>query len=162
MLAAELMSSPVYAVGRDATIAEAAKLMLLNRIGSVVVLDENGHYAGLLTERMIMPEEVTVPFMRGKTFRLLGQEIGDFEYVEEAMEKARSMKVSEVANERQKPVGPDARIADIVEEMATSNIHHVCVVEDRKPVGMVSRHDLLRLFFDLDSPSKRDADSNRS
>jgi CBS domain-containing protein len=34
--------------------------------------------------------------------------------------------------------------------MFGSGAHHVTVVEGGKPVGMISRHDLLRLFAESD------------
>ncbi len=144
------MTSPVLTTPTHSTVEEAANLMLVNRIGSVVVLDENDDYAGILTERMLLPEEVMVPFMRGKTFRLLGQEVGDLRYIEETMEKVRSLKVGDVMGDDAPGIDKNTPISRVVELMVTRNAHHVCVVEGRKPVGIVSRHDLMRLFFDRD------------
>lgn len=147
------MTSPVLTISRNATVEEAAKMMLVNRIGSVIVHDENGHYAGMLTERMVLPEEVMVPFMRGRAFRLLGVEVGDFENIEETMEEVRSIKVRDVMSNVKATVEQDAHIAEVVDMMVSKNAHHICVVENRKPIGIVSRHDLLRLFFDQEHPA---------
>jgi predicted transcriptional regulator len=144
------MSSPVLTIRTDSTVAEAAKVMLVNRIGSVVIVDENGHFAGFITERMMLPAEAVVPFMRGKAFRVLGHEVGDFENIEETMAEVRSLKVGDVMSTRAKVVKRDTHIAEVVELMVRDNVHHVCVVDDRKPAGIVSRHDLLRLFFDIE------------
>ena len=143
------MSSPVITVRTDATISEAANIMLINRVGSIIVIDENGHHAGLVTERMMLPQEVLVPYMRGKAFRILGHEVGDFENIEETMAEVRTLKVGDVMNTKAATVSQDTHVADIVELMVGDEVHHICVVEDRKPVGIVSRHDLLRLFFDI-------------
>lgn len=151
--AAELMTSPVLTITKNATVAEAANVMLVNRIGSVIVVDENDHYAGIITERMMLPEEVMVPFMRGKAFRILGHEVGKLDNIEETMEEVRSVKVSEVMSSRANAVERNTPIAEVVEHMVSKNAHHICVVEDRKPVGIVSRHDLLRLFFDTGHPA---------
>ncbi|MDA0232025.1 MAG: CBS domain-containing protein [Chloroflexi bacterium] len=151
--AGEVMTSPVITVRSDVTVSEAANLMLVNQVGSVIVLDENGHFAGLFTERMLLPKEALVPFMRGKAFRVLGREVGDFENIEETMAEVRSLKLSEVMNTSARPVSRDTHIADVVERMVSDEVHHVCVVEDRKPVGIISRHDLLRLFFDPAGPA---------
>ena len=105
-------------------------------------------YAGMLTERMLLPEEVMVPFMRGRALRLLGVEVGDFENIEETIDEVRSRKVGDAMNKIAATVEPDTHIAEVVKQMVSKNAHHVCVVENRKPVGIVSRHDLLRLFFD--------------
>lgn len=152
--AGELMTSPVITASKRETVGEVAKLMLLNRVGSVIVHDENGHYAGMLTERMLLPEEVMVPFMRGRAFRVLGVEVGDFENIEETMDKVRSLKVGDVMSNIDATAEKDTHIADVVERMVSKNAHHICVVENRKPIGIVSRHDLLRLFFDREHPAK--------
>ena len=147
--AGDVMTSPVITIRADATVSEAADLMLVNRVGSVIVVDENGHFAGLITERMMLPEEVVIPFMRGKAFRVLGHEVGDFENIEETMAEVRSLKIGPVMNTRSTAVSRETHVAKVVELMVNDDVHHICVVEDRKPVGIVSRHDLLRLFFDL-------------
>lgn len=152
--AGELMTSPVLTISAQATVSEAAKLMLINRIGSVVALDENDHYAGMLTERMMLPEEIMVPFMRGKAFRLLGQEVGDFDNIEETMEQVRSIKVADVMSTKMAAIEKDTPISEVVEQMVSKQVHHICIVKDRKPIGIVSRHDLLRLFFDNEHPAK--------
>jgi CBS domain-containing protein len=152
----ELMISPVLTVRTNATVAEAAKQMLMNRIGSVVVVDENGHYAGFLTERMMLPEEALIPFMRGKAFRVLGREIGNFEMIEETIAELSAYPVGDVMSTDHPTVAPDTHIGKAVELMVSKNVHHVCVVENRIPVGVLSKHDLLKLFFiPSDGPSVR-------
>ena len=146
VLAREIMTVPVLTVRRNATVSEAAALMLVNRMGSVVVVDDNGDYFGLLTERMLLPEEELVPFMRGTTMKLLGHEIGSFERLEETMAEVRSKPVSAIAS-KNPTASLDTEIYEITEMMVRDSLHHVTVLDDNKPVGMVSRHDLLRLFL---------------
>ena len=147
ILVKDVMTSPVLTALESSTVSEAAALMLVNRTGSVVVVNENGDYVGILTERMILPEEVLVPFVRRSTFRLLGKEIGDFEHIEETMDEVRSIQIGKVMD-RDNPTGkPDDHIAEVAETMVTDDRHHVCILENKKPVGMVSRHDLLRMFL---------------
>lgn len=101
----------------------------------------------MLTERMLLPEEALIPFMRDSTFRLLGRAVGDFENMEEVMEEVRGMSVGDVMSASNPTAEPDTHIGDITRMMVERNCHHVCILLDRKPVGMVSRHDLLRLFL---------------
>jgi predicted transcriptional regulator len=129
--------------------------MLVNRVGSIVVIEDNGDYAGMLTERMMLPEEVVVPFMRGSAFKLLGHEVGDFENLEETMEEVRMAFIGDVMSTDNPVAKPDTHIADLTELMVTRNCHHICVLEGKKPVGMVSRHDLLRLFLKADGDPVR-------
>ena len=145
--AREIMSTPVLTAYKSATVSEAAALMLVNRVGSIVIIEENGDYAGMLTERMLVPEEVLIPFMRGSAFKILGHEVGDFENIEETMDIVRGMIVGDVMSTNNPLAAPDAHLADLAELMVSRNCHHVCILENDKPVGMVSRHDLLRLLL---------------
>jgi CBS domain-containing protein len=156
VLVSEVMTSPAITLNENATVSEAATLMLVNRTGSVVIVNNMGDYAGILTERMILPEEVLLPFMRRSAFRLLGHEIGDFEHIEETMEKVRDLAVGTVMSKSNPIAKPDAHIAEVAERMVAEGCHHVCVVDDKKPVGMMSRHDLLRLFLNpAGDPARR-------
>ena len=49
-----------------------------------------------------------------------------------------------------KTVGPETHLADVAKIMIGSRVHHLAVVEDGRPIGMISRHDLLRLFAESD------------
>ncbi len=148
--AKEIMGSPVITIRSDASVADAAILMLQSKVGSVVVVDHNGKYVGIITERMMIPEGELVPFMRGQAFRILGKEIGDFDNIEETMKEVRLLKVSEAMNKRNPTTTQDADIADVAQLMVDKGVHHICVLEAEKPIGIISRHDLLRLFFNYD------------
>ena len=148
--AADLMSSPVISIRKDATVAEAAAIMLQHRVGAVVVIDENQHYAGMITERMLLPEEEAVPFMRGSVARILGVEVGDFENIEEALDEVRSLIVGDVMSTDHPTATSDTTAAKLVDPMVHKTMHHIVILEKRMPVGMVSRHDLLRLLFDTE------------
>jgi CBS domain-containing protein len=48
--AAELMTSPAITIGPDASVAEAAKLMSVNRIKRLPVVDESRHLTGIVSQ----------------------------------------------------------------------------------------------------------------
>ena len=145
--AREIMSTPVLTAYRSATVSEAAALMLVNRVGSIVIIEEDGAFAGMLTERMLVPEEVLIPFMRGSAFKILGHEVGNFENLEETMDEVRGMIVGDVMSTSNPVAAPDTHLADLTELMVTRDCHHICILDNNRPVGMVSRHDLLRLLL---------------
>ena len=49
-----------------------------------------------------------------------------------------------------KTVGPDTHLADVAKLMIGSGVHLLPVLVDGEPVGMISRHDLLKLFAESD------------
>ena len=43
-------------------------------------------------------------------------------------------------------IGPDASVKEVFEELAGTGVHSVVVVEEEKPVGLVSVSDFLKLI----------------
>ena len=148
--ASDLMRSPVVTIPLDATVAEVAESMLANRIGSLVVVDDEGSYRGIVTEQAFLPHEEGYPLMRGTVSRIMGVITGADQNVnyQETIAKVRGMKVSEVLNADGPSGSPDTPIDEIAEMMAISERQHVPIVSGGKPVGIVARHDILRLFVD--------------
>ncbi len=56
------------------------------------------------------------------------------------------MKVKEIMSSPAISIGPDAPVKKVFEEIAGTGIHSVVVVEEEKPVGLVSVSDFLKLI----------------
>ncbi|MDF2968212.1 MAG: cyclic nucleotide-binding/CBS protein [Nocardioidaceae bacterium] len=110
--------SPVT-VAADATILEAARLMSAERISSVLVTD-GGRLVGIVTDRDLRT-------------RVL------------AAGADPTAPVSTVMTSDPATSGPNALALEALLEMVRRNIHHLPVVEDGLPSGMVTATDLLRL-----------------
>jgi CBS domain-containing protein len=145
-LASEIMSSPVATITADKAVSEAAKIMLDKNVGSLVVVDDSGKFVGLLSESKYLPEETVMPFLRRSVLRVLGSELGDPENIEEVIRATRNTSVGDAMREGASTVAPDTHLAEVTKLMVDGESHHITVLEDGKPVGMISRHDLLRLF----------------
>ncbi|MBN4064937.1 CBS domain-containing protein, partial [Dehalococcoides mccartyi] len=94
-LAREIMSAPVVTITADKPVSEAAKVMLDKSVGSVVVVDEQGQFSGLLSESNYLPEETVLPYLRQTVLRVLGSELGDLENIEEVIRSTRDTLVGE-------------------------------------------------------------------
>ena len=149
-LASEIMTSPVVTIAADRPVSEAAAQMLEKNIGSLVVIDAEGKFAGLLSESRYLPEESVLPYLRQSVLRILGSELGDPENIEEVIRDARNTLVGDAMQKDMKTVDPDTHLADVAKLMIGSGVHHLPVLVDGEPVGMISRHDLLKLFAESD------------
>ncbi len=145
-LASHIMTSPVVTIGPDVTVGEAASLMLERGFGGVPVVGESGEYLGIVTENWFMPQEEGYPLMRGTTFSLLGTLMGDASNIEEAMEKAGGVRVGDVLQPGHPVADAKTPVSDIASTMVREHVHHMPVLQDSKVVGMVSRHDFLKIF----------------
>jgi CBS domain-containing protein len=114
----DVMSTELIAVGPDGTVAEAAALMSMHQVGSVLVLDE-GTLAGILTERDVV--------------RALA---ADFD-------ASRQVVVGWMTREPL-TLGPDAEVAEALDMMLAGGFRHIPVVENERVLGMVSIRDLSR------------------
>jgi CBS domain-containing protein len=149
-LASEIMSAPVLTITADRPVSEAAKAMLDKNVGSLAVVDANGVYVGLLSESKYLPEESVLPYLRQSVLRVLGSELGDPENIEEVIQKTRNTLVGDAMQEDAATVSPESHLAEVAKLLVSMGSHHLPVLEDGKPVGMISRHDLLTLFAESD------------
>ena len=112
----DVMKKPVLVIGVNNTIREAAKKMVENGVGSLVVIDNNENVVGIVTERDLA--------------RAIAEGI-DLE-----------SPVAEIMSEDVYTVHPDTGVLKAIEMMKLHNIRHLPVVEDEKLIGIVSLRDL--------------------
>ncbi len=144
MRAKEIMSSPVVTIGQDQTLEEAAQLMLDEEIGCLPVVDGEGRLVGILTEEDFMAHEQSVPWSFFRAPKLFDQWL-DQHHIEAAYARARSLPVRENMSQPVQSVAPGDPVSKVIDLMLSFNVSHVPVVEDQRPVGMVSRRDMLRM-----------------
>ena len=90
-LATEIMSTPVVTITVEKPVSAAARIMLDNHGGSLVVVDENGFFVGLISDSKYWQEESALPYLRQSVLRLLGSQLGDPENFEEVIENTRNI-----------------------------------------------------------------------
>ena len=149
-LATEVMSTPVITITADKPVSEAARIMLDKHVGSIVVVDESGHFVGLMSESKFLPEETVLPYLRQSVLRVLGSELGDPENIEEVIENTRNTLVGDAMRKDAPTVSPETHLGEIAKLMVEGESHHLPVILENKPVGMISRHDMLTLFASSD------------
>lgn len=103
----------------DTTVSDAARLMRENHIGAVIVVGENGKLAGIFTERDAL-FRVVAEGRDGNTTRL-----------------------ADVMTRNPQTVKPDQRFSAALQMMYGGKFRHVPVVEDGRPVGIISARDAL-------------------
>ena len=145
MKVSEIMSSPVMTVNTDCTLEEAAVFMLEHNIGCLPVLDAEGKIAGMLTESDFAAKEHAIPFSRVYAPKLFGEWMSK-EGIEKAYEEARNYTVDQIMSTPVVTIGPDDSVADAVRVMLDKRVHRVVIAEDKVPLGVISRRDLLKLI----------------
>jgi len=115
----------------DITVAAAARLMKLHQIGAILVV-EGGRLAGIFTERDAL-----------------------FRVVAEGRDPGAT-RISEVMTRNPRTIEPDRPFGHALHLMYEGGFRHVPVVEDARPIGMVSARDALgpdlqQFIADLDA-----------
>jgi CBS domain-containing protein len=135
------MSPGLVAISPEASIREAAALMLEKRISGLMVLDATGALVGVLSEGDLLRRvELGTERKRPKWLEiLLGPGRLSSEYVRSHGRKVRELMTRDVAC-----VADDAELSEVVKLMNDHRVKRIPVLEDGKAVGIVTRADLLR------------------
>ena len=151
--AGSIMSSPPVVISEEATLVEAARIMVKNRIGCLPVVNAGGNFAGMITERTfqvalagVKPDSAMSPDQR------LFEEL--FVYgsdgmspVQEKFLESKHTAVEDAMLLDEPTVTRDTPVWRVAELLMGSHLSHIAVVEDGKPVGVIARHDLLRAYL---------------
>jgi CBS domain-containing protein len=146
MRAHQIMSRPVVTVTPETPIEEAARLMLLSHIGGLPVVDAAGRLIGIVSDGdFIRPAEAGTGRNRGRWLGLLmnrDRDVSDLLHV-------HGRTVGDIMTSDPVTVTEDTALADIVQVMEDRNVKRLPVVNDGRPVGMVTYADFVRAVGDL-------------
>lgn len=140
----DILRKPAVTVPRDASMATFARAMLDNDVGCVIVVGPRGAAQGVLTVRDFVPHDPGNPFKPELAHRVFGKSILQHGlqtlYAEaRAIDAGRMMRPLDLVLEEGDPV---ERAVDL---MLRHDVTHIPVLQGHKPVGTVSRHDLLKI-----------------
>jgi signal-transduction protein with cAMP-binding, CBS, and nucleotidyltransferase domain len=103
----------------EISVSDAARLMKKKSVGAVMVVKDNGCLAGIFTER-------------DAVFRVLAEG-----------RDPKTTRLADVMTPQPQTIAPEKPFGHALLMMYESGFRHVPVVEDGKPVGMVSARDAL-------------------
>ncbi len=144
-LVRDIMTTPVISVPSSMTVRELAALFRDRRIGGVPVVDDD-RLVGIVTEGdlMALDADVQMPHF----FELFDSIIylGSQKKFKEQLEKASAATVAQLMTDEVETVAPDdeARVAATL--MSRHKFDRVPVVEDEAVVGIVTRHDIMKIL----------------
>jgi CBS domain-containing protein len=146
MRAHQIMTKPVVTVGPDATIVEAANLMLSRHISGLPVVDAAGKLVGIVSQGdFIHRGEIGTERRRGRWLEfILGSGKSAIDFVHE-----HGCKVSEVMSRSPITITEDTPLADIADLMEKKNIKRLPVLREDRLVGIVTRTNLLQAVASL-------------
>jgi CBS domain-containing membrane protein len=145
---AQVMTQPVRSVQPLTPLTEAAHLMVSERISGLPVVDEAGHLVGIITEADFL-RALGVPAHEPhhtlwQTLESLFGHLAHHAELEAPDDPVRAHMVKNVVC-----AAPEQNLHDVIEVMKRNSVKRVVVCDkDRRVLGMITRSDLVRLFFD--------------
>jgi len=146
MKARDVMTRTVVSIGPDATVLQAARLMLQHHISGLPVVDKDGTLIGILSEGDFLRRRETATERRRSRWLefLMGPGKIASEYTH-----SHGKKVSEVMTDEVQTVDEDADLETVVELMERRRIKRVPVTRDGKMTGIVTRSNLMHAMVSM-------------
>ena len=146
--AKDIMTTDVITISPETEIAQAAKLLLTNRINGVPVVNDAGELVGILcqSDLIIQQKNISIPSL----FTLLDGFIPltPSKKLDREVEKIAATKASDAMTANPVTVSPDTEIEKIAALMVEKSYHTLPVVDGGKLVGIVGKEDVLRTLID--------------
>ncbi len=145
MDASEIMSSRVYTIRSDATVVDAANVMLDHNISALPVLNDRDRLVGIMSHSDFFLMPINDPAMRGTVFEIFGNIFVNRENIGNLHSVLSRTLVSDVMSTPVVTVKEGTQVEEIVSIMYRRRLKRLPVVRDEKLVGIITRHDFVRL-----------------
>lgn len=143
LTARDIMTSDPLTVARDLSVEDAARLMVENDVGALLVM-EGDRLIGIVTEGDLIMQDVRVEFPT--YIHLLGGFIlypPSTARFESELKKAVAANVEMVMTADPVTVEATATVEDVATLMVDRDVSRVPVMEEGRLVGIVSKHDIV-------------------
>src|SRR3974390_290875 len=142
----DVMTANVISVPAQATILDAARTMLRNRVSGLPVVDAEGQLVGMVTEGdFLRRSEIGTERRRPKWLEFV---LGPGRMAEDYV-RAAGRKVNDVMTRDPVTVSEDDSLGTVVELMERRGVKRFPVLRDGKMVGIVSRANLMGALVNL-------------
>ena len=154
VLVRELMTHPVQTVRTDSTLAAAAHIMVTNKVSGLPVVDNDNKIVGIITEADFL-RALGVPshHTNHSVWQTLENMFSHITELPEPNGVVADLMVTNVTT-----IDPQQTLHQVLDVMKKNKIKRVVVCDDaRHVIGMITRSDLVRIFFDRFKSVKNDS-----
>jgi nucleotide-binding universal stress UspA family protein/predicted transcriptional regulator len=142
----EFMTSPAFVAGERTPLVELVEVMLTERIGSVPIVDGRGEIVGIITESDFVGGDRFVPLGAYQIPQCFKDHLTE-ETLEHIYSAGQELTAGQIMRKAVVTVTEDEPVPQVVAKMFGRNLKRIPVVRDGVPVGVITRHDLLRLLI---------------
>lgn len=141
MSASNVMTEPVISIRSDASILEAVRIMLQNKISGLPVVDDSGRLVGIVSEGDFLRRVETGTLRRRP--RWIEFVVGPGRLADEYVH-ASSRKVEEIMTPEVHTTTEGASLDEVVRMMERYGVKRIPVLRGRELVGIITRANLMR------------------
>jgi len=141
LLARDIMTKKVVTIGKDATVAKLAKLLIRHKISGVPIVDEKKELIGIVSEADIIIKMSTLPFPISFSFAFLDS----YESYTKSTKEYMETRVEEIMSRHVKTAREDMLLSKVVNIMINNNINRIPVVDNNNKLsGIITRADIIK------------------
>lgn len=140
MLASQIMRREVITISQDASLYEAAQMLVHHGFNALPVVDEQGKLVGMVGLRDILRVPFPSRMERWAT---------RYETLEEKAKLLRQTLVKKVMAKRLVAYSPDTPVEEILATIINRGVHPIPIVEDGRLSGIVGRYEIIRAMLEL-------------
>ena len=148
LTAKDIMTIEVITISPESEVAQAAKLLLTNRINGLPVVNETDELVGILCQSDLIIQQKNIPIP--SLFTLLDGFIPltSSKKLDREVEKIAATTAADAMTANPVTVNPDTGIEKVAALMVEKNYHTLPVMDGDKLVGIVGKEDVLRTLID--------------
>ena len=145
-LARDIMTTPAITVHPEMTVKDLVGLFRDKRIGGVPVVGGDEKIVGIVTEGDLMAMDADLQYPHW--FELFDSIIylGSQKKFKEQLQKAAAATVADLMTKEPHTVAPDDPATAAATLMSRHGFDRVPVADDGKVVGIISRHDIMKIL----------------
>lgn len=134
----DIMSAPVISLPGSATLLEASQLLAVHDIRSIVVTDENGKYAGVVSSRKIAERYISTVCREAKEANEQSASA-----IAADLQASLTQDIMSLVDNRPMVVAPDDLFNDVFEDLMVNELREAVVLDENGfAVGIVTRSDV--------------------
>jgi CBS domain-containing protein len=147
LTAKDIMTTEVITISPETEVAQAAKLLLTNRINGLPVVNEAGELVGILCQSDLIIQQKNIPIP--SLFTLLDGFIPltSSKKLDREVEKIAATTAADAMTANPVTVNPDTGIEKVAALMVEKNYHTLPVLDEDELVGIVGKEDVLKTLI---------------
>lgn len=136
----DIMSKEIKSLAPDMNAKDALKMLIENDMSGMPVIDEGQNLIGVFTEREILKAILPVYV----------KQVGQFIYAEDSKGEIKKLaamdrfRVKDLMRKDVPTIDENASLTEASKIMLTRSERRIIVTADKKPVGVVTRYDVVR------------------